>query len=167
MNYLAHLFLAGDTPESRIGNLAGDFVKGRLGDSLDPAIRAGIVEHRKIDAFTDTHPRTAAFRRVLVPEFGHYARIIGDVFFDHFLANGFGRYSESTLEEFLRHVYSQIDPRASSLPGRLRLIYPRIRDEGWMLSYRTIDGIRVALENLSRRLSRRPQLAPAVRHLTD
>ena len=28
MNFLAHLFLAGDTPESLMGNLMGDFLKG-------------------------------------------------------------------------------------------------------------------------------------------
>ncbi|MEM8778255.1 MAG: DUF479 domain-containing protein, partial [Cyanobacteria bacterium P01_G01_bin.49] len=35
MNYLAHLLLAEDSPESRLGNLLGDFVKGKLeGKSL-------------------------------------------------------------------------------------------------------------------------------------
>ncbi|MGZ7081297.1 MAG: ACP phosphodiesterase, partial [Thermoanaerobaculia bacterium] len=57
MNYLAHLFLAGDSAESMIGNLAGDFVKGVLHDRFPPAITAGIVMHRKIDAFTDSHPQ--------------------------------------------------------------------------------------------------------------
>ncbi|MEE8298384.1 MAG: DUF479 domain-containing protein, partial [Thermodesulfobacteriota bacterium] len=33
MNYLAHLYLAEDSDESLLGNLLGDFVKGRLGDN--------------------------------------------------------------------------------------------------------------------------------------
>jgi len=78
VNYLAHLFLAGESPESLIGNLAGDFVKGPLGDRFTPGIRDGIRQHRRIDAFTDTHPSVAAFRRVLIPEHGHYARVITD-----------------------------------------------------------------------------------------
>lgn len=167
MNYLAHLFLAAGTAESRIGNLAGDFVKGRLDDHLPPAIRAGIVEHRKIDAFTDAHPEVAAFRRVLVPEYGHYARIISDVFLDHFLATDWNRYAGELLETFLAGVWAQIDPHAASLPGRLRFVYPRMRDEQWLLSYREIEGIHMALTNLAFRLSRRPNLAPAVRHLRD
>src|SRR5438094_5646041 len=64
MNYLAHLFLAGDTAELLIGNLAGDFVKGPLRDEFTPGIREGIRQHRRLDAFTDTHPHMAAFRRV-------------------------------------------------------------------------------------------------------
>ncbi|HEY8849554.1 MAG TPA: DUF479 domain-containing protein, partial [Thermoanaerobaculia bacterium] len=101
MNYLAHLFLAGHSAESLIGNLAGDFVKGRLGDQFPPGIRDGIMLHRRVDAFTDTHPAVAAFRRVLIPDHGHYSRVISDVFFDHFLATSWSRYSEESLEAFL------------------------------------------------------------------
>ena len=45
MNYLAHLFLAEDNPQSIIGNLLGDFVKGRLEqykNIYNPEIIAGI-----------------------------------------------------------------------------------------------------------------------------
>lgn len=167
MNYLAHLLLAEQTAESLIGNLAGDFVKGRITDDVPPGIADGIRHHRRVDAFTDSHPSVAAFRRVLIPEHGHYARVIADVFFDHFLAIDFTRYSPEPLDAFLRRVYATIDPHIDELPGRLRIIYPRMRDDGWLESYQFIDGIRLALGGISHRLSRRPQLAPAVRFLED
>lgn len=167
MNYLAHLFLAGDTPESLIGNLAGDFVKGPLRGELPPAIQQGIVEHRAIDAFTDTHAEVNAFRKVLVPEFGHYARVISDVFFDHFLAAGFGDYSTETLEVFVARICAMIDSYSGVLPGRLEAVYPRMRDEQWLLSYREPAGIHQALYYLSFRLSRRPQLEKATRYLHE
>lgn len=167
MNYLAHLLLAEQTAESLIGNLAGDFVKGRIGDDVPPAIAEGIRHHRRVDAFTDSHPSVAAFRRVLIPEHGHYARVIADVFFDHFLAVDFTRYSPEPLDMFLRRVYTAIDPYAEELPGRLRIVYPRMRDEGWLSSYQSLEGIRLALGGISHRLSRRPQLAQAVHFLED
>jgi acyl carrier protein phosphodiesterase len=167
VNYLAHLLLAEQTAESLIGNLAGDFVKGRIGDDVSPGIAAGIRHHRRVDAFTDSHPSVAAFRRVLIPEHGHYARVIADVFFDHFLAGDFTRYASEPLDEFLQRVYAAIDPHADELPGRLRIVYPRMRDEAWLESYQSIDGIRLALGGISHRLSRRPQLAPAVHFLRD
>jgi acyl carrier protein phosphodiesterase len=167
MNYLAHLFLAGDTSESLIGNLAGDFVKGPLHDRFEPAIAAGIVMHRKIDAFTDTHAEVAAFRRVLFPELGHYSRVVSDVFFDHFLACDWTQYSAEPIDDFLARVYERIDPHIDHLPGRLSLVYPRLRDEEWLLSYASIDGIHTALYYLSRRLSRRPRLELAVHFLED
>jgi len=165
MNHLAHLFLAGDTPESLIGNLSGDFVKGPLGDRFTPAIREGIAQHRRIDAFTDAHPAVAAFRRVL--DHGHYSRVIADVFFDHFLALRFDEFAGEPLESFLDRTYAAIDPHVDTLPGMLRFVYPRMRDEQWLLSYRHVEGIHTTLANISRRFSRRPHLETAARHLID
>jgi len=167
MNHLAHLFLAGDDDESLIGNIAGDFVKGPLGDHYAPGIRAGIVMHRRIDGFTDSHPRVGAFRRVLVPEHGHYARVIADVFFDHFLASRFDEYAGESLDDFLRRVYARLDANLHRLPGALGVVYPLMRDERWLQSYVTTAGIHRALAGISRRLSRRPHLELATRQLTD
>lgn len=167
MNHLAHLFLAGESPESLIGNLAGDFVKGPLHDRFPPAIAAGIAQHRKIDAFTDEHPAVSAFRRVLIPEHGHYARVIADMFFDHFLAVDFDEYGGEPLEAFLARTFALIDPHEAVLPDRLRRVYPRMRDGRWFLSYREIGGIHGALAQISTRLSRHPHLETATRHLVD
>lgn len=167
MNHLAHLFLAGDSAESLIGNLAGDFVKGPLADRFAPAIGAGIAQHRSIDAFTDSHPSAAAFRRVLLAEHGHYARVIADMFFDHFLACRFEEYGGQSLDAFLARTFATIDAHVDELPGLLRVVYPRIRDERWLQSYREVDGIRFALKNISRRFSRKPHLESAARHLVD
>jgi acyl carrier protein phosphodiesterase len=167
VNHLAHLFLAGPSAESLIGNLSGDFVKGPLGERFTPGIREGIAQHRKIDAFTDSHPSVSAFRRVLIPEHGHYARVIADMFFDHFLACRFHDYAGESLDAFLARTFATIDPHADELPGLLRVVYPRIRDEQWLQSYREVEGIRFALMNISRRFSRRPDLSTAARHLTD
>ena len=167
MNHLAHLFLAGPSVESLIGNLSGDFVKGPLGDRFTPGIRAGILQHRKIDTFTDTHPAVAAFRRVITPEHGHYARVISDMFIDHFLAGRFDEYAGEPLERFLDRTFATLDPHAATFPGTLRWVYPRMRDEGWLLSYRDMEGIHTALTNMSFRFSRRPHLETATRHLTD
>ncbi|HKO02283.1 MAG TPA: ACP phosphodiesterase, partial [Thermoanaerobaculia bacterium] len=167
MNYLAHLFLAAPDAESLIGNIAGDFVKGPLGDRFTEGIRAGIRHHRAIDAFTDSHPSVAAFRRVLIPEHGHYSRIIADVFFDHFLARAWSRFTDEPFDAFLVRVFTTLDAHADELPGRLAAVYPRMRDDGWLQSYGEIVGIRTALYYLSSRLSRPHRLDEAVRHLTD
>lgn len=167
VNHLAHLFLAGHSPESLIGNLSGDFVKGPLGDRFPPAIRDGIAQHRRIDAFTDEHPSVAAFRRVLIPEHGHYSRVIADMFFDHFLACRFQEYAGESLDAFLARTFATLDPHVDAMPPLLRAVYPRIRDEGWLQSYREVEAIRFALMNMSRRFSRKPRLESAARHLID
>jgi acyl carrier protein phosphodiesterase len=109
----------------------------------------------------------AVFRRVLTPEHGHYARVIADVFFDHFLAARFDELGGEPLEAFLSRTFAVIDPHVDALPGMLRYVYPRMRDEEWLQSYREIEGIAMALAGISRRLSRRPRLETAARHLID
>jgi len=167
MNFLAHLFLAGDTPESLIGNLAGDFVKGPLHERFTPGIRAGIMAHRKIDAFTDSHPQVAAFRRVLIPEHGHYARVIADVFLDHFLACHFDEYGGEPLESFIARTHAKLDAHLDELPERLRDVYPWMRDQQWLIGYRDVAGVELTLARMSRRISRRPDLAAATHYLVD
>jgi acyl carrier protein phosphodiesterase len=167
MNFLAHLFLAGDTPESLIGNLAGDFVKGPLHDRFTPGIRAGIMAHRKIDSFTDAHPHVAAFRRVLIPDHGHYSRVIADVFLDHFLACHFDEFANEPLEAFIDRTHATLDAHIDELPERLRDVYPWMRDQQWLIGYRDIAGMELTLARMSRRIARRPDLAAATRHLTD
>ena|SRR5436190_5288398 len=163
MNYLAHLFLSRQDPESLIGNLAGDFVKGTLRDEFTPAIRAGIMQHRHIDAFTDTHPQVAAFRRVLIPDHGHYARVIADIFLDHFLSSNWADYSDEPLERFVDRVFTLM--RDQPRPLRLDRVFLYI--PSWILSYQDIEGVRGALTGISRRLSRRPNLEAATHHLVD
>ncbi|MGA2151478.1 MAG: DUF479 domain-containing protein, partial [Geobacteraceae bacterium] len=51
MNFLAHLYLSGDDPELLVGNLLGDFVKGRLSGNFPDGIERGIELHRRIDSF--------------------------------------------------------------------------------------------------------------------
>ncbi len=167
MNFLAHLFLADDTPESLIGNLAGDFVKGMLHDRFTPGIRDGIMAHRKIDAFTDAHPHVAAFRRVLIPDHGHYARVIADVFLDHFLACRFDEFAGEPLESFIARTHATLDEHIDELPDRLREVYPWMRDQQWLIGYREIAGIELTLARMSRRIARRPDLASSTHHLID
>jgi acyl carrier protein phosphodiesterase len=167
VNHLAHLFLADPGAESLAGNLSGDFVKGPLGDRFPPGIADGIRQHRRVDAYTDSHPAVAAFRRVLIPDHGHYARVIADMFFDHFLAVRFTELGGEPLEEFLVRTWAAIDPLEPQLPGRLRWVYPHLRDDQWILSYRTHEGIHDALAGISRRFRRPVHLETATRHLAD
>jgi len=93
--------------------------------------------------------------------------VINDMFLDHFLACDFQEFAGQSLESFLEFAFATIDPHIDSLPGMLQFVYPRMRDEEWLLSYRTIEGIHTALTNMSRRLSRCPHLEFATHHLVD
>ena len=56
MNYLAHLLLSGNDEDVIFGNFIGDAIKGKQYQDYSGSIQKGILLHRQIDTFTDSHP---------------------------------------------------------------------------------------------------------------
>ncbi len=106
MNYLAHIYLAGDSEESLLGNIMGDFVKGSIGDGFHPEIEKGIRTHRKVDVFTDSHEIFRASKKLMSPERRRFAGVIIDLAFDHLLSKNWASYSDTDLEGFIRKTYT-------------------------------------------------------------
>ena len=99
MNWLAHLRLAPDEPLVRLGNLAGDFVRGVDLQTLDPRVRRGIDQHRAIDRFVDGHEVHRRSRARFGEAWRRFAGVALDVFYDHFLARDWAQYGDgATLE---------------------------------------------------------------------
>lgn len=155
MNYLAHMYLAGDSEESVVGNMLGDFVKGRIGDEFPPGIADGIRAHRKIDAYTDSHERVLRSKRLISTERRRFSGIIVDLAFDHLLAVNWDDYSELPLDEFIRKTYAVLARNTGLMPRRPREILQVMIEEDWLGSYRELEGIGLALDRIAIRIKRR------------
>ena len=167
MNYLAHLYLAEDSDESLLGNLLGDFVKGRLVEQYSPEIIKGIKTHRKVDAYTDAHHNFLACKKLLRADRRRFAGIIVDLSFDHFLAKNWPNYSDLELSEFTDRVYSVLLDREQTLPQKLRQRLPYMVKDDWLGSYKNIETIGLALHAISKRLSRFEKAKPIKDGLDD
>ncbi len=166
MNYLAHIRLAGDDPECLIGNFLGDFVKGRLPeDCYTPGIRRGIMMHRKIDAWTDSHEITRECVRLISPERRRWGRVILDIFYDHLLAVNWESYSNESLRDFLDRAYGVILGAADIFPERAAARIITIIEDGWIEKYRSVSGLSVVFEGMSRRVRRKNPLSGSEREL--
>ena len=165
MNYLGHLYLAEDTPQSLVGNLLGDFVKGAIGDAYPAAVRRGIELHRKVDAFTDSHPVFRASVRLISPARRRFAGIMIDLFYDHFLARHWLTYARSSLPAFSQKVYGALQENRDILPERLQRMLPYIIQEDWLTSYQQVSAIDRALNRLSKRFKRENPLANSAEEL--
>ena len=86
MNFLAHLFLSGEPGELMVGNFIADSVKGNAMNDFSEGIQKGIILHRAIDTFTDSHNEMQKSKERLRPRYKKYAPVITDIFYDHFLA---------------------------------------------------------------------------------
>src|SRR3972149_12107538 len=154
MNYLAHLYLADDSPGSLIGSLLGDFVKGTLDNAYDEEITRGILIYRRIDSFSDSHEQVLESKRLISPKRRRFSGIIIDVSFDHSLARSWSEYSNEELADFTRKVYVLLSKYSHILPYKPRSIIPKMIEEDWLGSYQYIEGIGQIMDRVSRRLTR-------------
>jgi acyl carrier protein phosphodiesterase len=165
MNYLAQLFLAEPNPESLIGNFLGDFVKGSLENIYIEKIRTGIALHRKVDIYTDSHPIFCHSKNLIDRQRSRFAGILIDVFYDHFLANNWHRYSESSLVDFSNNFYQVLQDYYDLLPESVKQRVPQIITYDLLVSYREISGIARALQRISQRIKRENNLAEGLKDL--
>lgn len=162
MNWLAHLYLAERTPESWLGNLLPDFMRGPALAAMPESYQPGIVQHRWIDAYTDAHPVFLRSVGRIEPGWRRFGGVLVDVYYDHLLAIAWSQYSSEPLETFIAMVYDALEGQLHRLNARAR---QRIE---WMIandllgSYREPEGVERALAGLGTRLRHPVDLASAL-----
>jgi acyl carrier protein phosphodiesterase len=154
MNWLAHIFLAAPTVESRLGNLLGDLVKGAARTELNPELQQGIACHTAIDCFTDRHPIVAQSKVRITPPQRRFAGVIIDVLYDHLLIKNWEVYSEIPIDDFVEEVYTSF-AAYSAIPMTTKDQIDRMIRDDLLRSYRDLAGVEAALQRISRRLERR------------
>jgi acyl carrier protein phosphodiesterase len=165
MNFLAHLFLAEPSDESRIGSVLADFTAGRIEDlckKYGQKIARGIQQHREVDKFTDTHTIVLHSISCLQPKHGMFSGIIVDVCYDHFLLKHWSRFSHETLPDFIESVHTSLSRQDWEFPPRYQWVIPRMIKGWWLTSYRSLDGVNRALVGISYRFSRETTLTYAI-----
>lgn len=151
MNFLAHLYLSGDFDEVMLGNLMADFVKGTPPPQWSVPLRRGIMLHREIDSFTDAHLVVRESKVRLYPAYRHYASVIVDIFYDHFLAVHWLQFSDVTLPDFARKVYQLLNDHWILLPEQMHLMAQRMQQQNWLVGYAQLAGIEQVFRGMARR----------------
>ena len=151
MNFLAHAYLSFGQEEILVGNFIADFVRGKEMEKYPKKVQLGIRLHRAIDTYTDSHLLVKQAQSFLIPRFGHYSRVISDVFFDYFLAKNWNNYSDTPLEQFSLDSYGILSSYPQELPEAFRRMFHWMRTQNWLYAYREPLGIQAALDGLSRR----------------
>ena len=141
MNFLAHIYLSGDDEAIIIGNFIADGIKGRRYEKFPAPIAKGILLHRAIDSFTDSHPTVHQSTARLHKNYSHYSGVIVDILYDHFLAKNWNRYSDVPLEDYVQNFYGLLRKNFTTLPPRIQKMMPYMIADNWLLSYATIEGI--------------------------
>ncbi len=152
MNHLAHIYLARSSDEWMVGGFIADAIKGKKYFQYPEGIAAGILLHRFIDEFTDTHAIVRKSKSLLREQFGLLSGLIVDVYYDHFLAKNWKEYSEVPLEKFTVNCYSVFEEHSTIMPVQYQKMLPYMKKDNWLLNYANLSGIRQAFEGMSKRI---------------
>jgi len=161
MNHLAHLYLSRHSEKMMVGNFIADAVKGKKFLDYEEEISKGIIMHREIDTYTDSHEVVRYSKRFFKKRYGLFSSILIDLFYDHFLAKNWNTYSEQSLGSFADHCYHVFEKYLSIMPDRNRVMFPYMQKENWLLNYANIEGIQRSLNGMSHRIKSHPGIEHA------
>jgi len=165
MNYLAHIYLSRDHELITIGNFMADGIKGNKYKTYPEDIQKGILLHRQIDSFTDTHKIVKISKRRLNDRYGLYRGVVIDILYDHFLAKNWKDYSEIDLPTYTQNFYASLDRNFDILPDKIQYMSKYLIRDNWLLSYAEKEGIQKVLEGMNRRTKNRSQMDLAINDL--
>jgi acyl carrier protein phosphodiesterase len=149
LNFLAHTYLSGCNEEIIVGNFMGDYVKGKNYLQFPDQVKKGILIHRDIDTFTDGHPITRRNKHRIAGRYHKYAGIIIDIFYDHFLASLWDRFSDLPLNDFVSRTYDLLKRNYKVLPSAVKKWFPTFLENNWMMAYQSVSGIELVLERMA------------------
>ena len=167
MNYLAHIYLSGDSELVTIGNFIADGIKGKRYKKYPKDIKTGILLHREIDTFTDAHKTVRKSTKRLHKNYSHYSGVIVDILYDHFLAKNWEQYCDIPLDEYCESFYDSLENNFDILPARIQRLMPYMIADNWLLSYASIEGIQKVLDGMNRRTKNISKMNLAVKELED
>jgi acyl carrier protein phosphodiesterase len=131
--------------------MISDYVKGKTKFDYPPGIQQGIMLHRIIDTYTDTHSATKEAKEIFRPAYRLYSGAMVDVVYDHFLANDIAEFTASSLLEFSQQVYTQLEKQVEWMPPKFATLFPYMKEHNWLYNYHTRWGISKSLGGVVRR----------------
>ena len=168
MNYLAHAFLSFDDEHLVVGNLIGDFVKGRKQlQNYPESVQKGIVLHRHIDSFSDNHSILKQGIKILKPSQQRYAPVVIDIFYDYFLANNWSMFSDKSLDDFAAETYAHLQRNFEIMPKHVSKTFEKMIEHNWLVGYQYKARIEYAFQRLSERIRHEHQLLYAINDLEE
>lgn len=165
MNYLAHIYLSGENEELKIGNFIADSIRGNKFTHFPKKVQEGIILHRHLDTFTDTHPTVRKSTHRLFQPYSHYSTVIVDILYDHFLAKNWVKYSDLPLYDYTQEFYKLLQENFEMLPSKVQNFLPYMIKDNWLYNYASIDGIGKILFQMDHRTKNKSRMQYATKEL--
>ena len=144
----------------------GDFVKGDVTNLYNTEIVNGILQHRLIDKYTDTHPIVKISKNRISRK--RFSGILIDIFYDHFLAIHWQEYSAENLNNVVNCWYEKLKmPTTIDIPKNLQFTIEKMSEYNLLQSYSTLDGIDCSVNRVSEKIRFKNNLNGGVEELIN
>ncbi|MBL4652623.1 MAG: acyl carrier protein phosphodiesterase [Flavobacteriales bacterium] len=167
MNYLAHLYLSGSDKDVLLGNYIADGIKGENKSNYKEGVLKGISLHRKIDNFTDKHEIFRQSANRIKERYGHYAWVIVDIYYDHFLAKNWVDHHPQNLNDYAANIYDFLDDRNDELPKQSKRFLWYMKEYNILFNYSNLEGIEQVLLGLSKRARFKSKMEKSINDLKE
>lgn len=165
MNLVMHQLLSFEQRDLQIGNHLGESVKGKKYLEFSGEIQQGILLHRFIDSYSDSHPQVKNSSSKLHQNYRKFSPIIVDVYYDFLLIKNWSKFSDLNFDDFKNNCY-QILESAEHLYSPTLLHFTRaLIKHDWFDKYRTYEGLEITLTNMGKRTKFQNNMHMAVRDL--
>lgn len=165
MNFLAHIYLSGNDDLIKIGNFMADGIRGKDYENYSPRLKTGILLHRFIDSYTDSHPIFRQSTKRLHKNYSHYSGVLVDMFYDHFLCKNWGKYSDENLSDFVESFYASLRENHTILTEKTKHLLPYMEHGNWLYNYQFLDKLEVILSQMDNRTKYKSRMRYAIADL--
>lgn len=145
------MLLSGSDTDIIAGNYVADFISNREVKNYPTGIQNGIIIHRKIDFYTDTHPLVKQSTARLREHYHKYAPVVIDILYDYVLVQNWDRYSELDIQNFCNNIYKALEASYEWMPEKLVNRTKGMILSNWLVKYGTAKGINKTFEHLDKR----------------
>jgi|SRR5690554_4162249 len=165
MNFLAHIYLSGDDDLIKIGNFMADGIRGKDYENFSDGLKTGILLHRFIDSYTDSHTIFRQSTKKLHANYSHYSGVLVDMFYDHFLAKNWANYSDVPLRDYVQDFYSLLQANHNLLTDKVKRLVPYMIEGNWLYNYQFLDEFEVILSQMDYRTKNKSRMRYAIKDL--
>jgi|TARA_B110000483_G_scaffold219259_1_gene273306 acyl carrier protein phosphodiesterase len=151
MNFLAHLVLSEGGDEVMAGNFFANQAKGNSWKKLPKKYAEGVILHRSIDSYVDNHQIIFDAKKRLSSKFGKFKGVLLDIYWDHFLADGFMNHCGKDRDKFVSYSLKVLKNNSDIFHSNGKNIIEHMEKQNWLNNYSHLDGIDNILCQMSKR----------------
>lgn len=155
MNWLAHVFLSEYNTDFQVGNFLADPLKAKPWNSASSNIKKGMLTHKIIDSYTDSHTLFKVSKSRLKDK-ALLRGIIVDFIYDYLLSKNWNRFCNIEINTFIEDFYKNAIIQTKFYPSNTNKIVENLVNRD-LLNYQTFEHLEIAFKRIDKRVS--PKLA--------